>query len=795
MNCLGHIRILPDKSRREQTAAEHCRRTAEYAAQCLSGIGLATPGYLAGLLHDLGKFQGAYQDYLERAAGGEAVKRGSVIHTFQGCRLLLEEFHGETPDRYEDVTSELLTFAVGAHHGLFDCVDERRRSGFLHRLSAEAVSYEEAVTNFTEQCADKKEIGSLFERANGELTAVYDRIAAMTEKEDGDRELSFYLGLLGRLILSAVIEGDRRDTAEFMTDAAFPDYGRDMREFWEGRLVFMEQKLDGLSNASRIGQARQTISDQCKAFAGRPCGVYRFHVPTGAGKTLGGLRFALAHAKKWNKKRIIFTAPLLSILDQNAKVIRDFVGDDRVILEHHSNVIHTEEKAETLDQKELLTENWGAPVIITTLVQLMNVLFDGKTSSIRRFQALTDSVIVIDEVQTVPNNLMTLFNLAVNFLSEICNATIVLCSATQPCLERAVHPLMGRPQDIVPYQETLWDAFERTCLVDAGGRRLEEIPDFVREKAEKTDSLLIICNKKQEAEFLFRQLFGEEFLCFHLSAAMCMQHRRDVLEQMERALTESRSGGRKVICVSTQVIEAGVDISFGCVVRLTAGMDSVIQAAGRCNRNGELEGLAPVYLLGCVDESLGMLREIQEAKTATTALLTAYKNDAARFEDRLSSDEAIGYFYRELYRQMPEGYQDDTIPKKGFTLFSLLSDNEAFADEDCECCGSYCLNQAFALAGGLFTVFDENTEDVVVPHGEGERLIAELCSHPDDLNFLKDWQERAKPYTVSLYQHQKRRLGPEGLSMVSGVLVLQPGYYDDQTGLVTEQKRLEFTEV
>lgn len=144
---------------------------------------------------------------------------------------------------------------------------------------------------------------------------------------------------------------------------------------------------------------------------------------------------------------------------------------------------------------------------------------------------------------------------------------------------------------------------------------------------------------------------------------------------------------------------------------------------------------------------------------------------------------------------MSENYQDTAVPNETYTLFSLLSDNEAFADEDCECCGSYCLNQAFALAGGQFTVFDENTEDVVVPYGEGQRLIAELCSHPDDLSFLKDWKERAKPYTVSLYQYQKRQLGSDGLSMVSGVLVLQPGCYDDRTGLVTEQKRLEFMEV
>ena len=179
---------------------------------------------------------------------------------------------------------------------------------------------------------------------------------------------------------------------------------------WNAYLQHMEQKLSEFSSQTDIQKARREISDQCRRFANQPGGVYHLNVPTGAGKTLSSLRYALAHAAKWNKSRIIFTAPLLTILDQNAKVIRNFVGDNSIILEHHSNLIRTQEIAEQLDTQELLLEDWSAPIIITTLAQLLNTFLDGNTSSIRRFQALADSVIVMDEVQTVPTKMLTLFN-------------------------------------------------------------------------------------------------------------------------------------------------------------------------------------------------------------------------------------------------------------------------------------------------------------------------------------------------------------------------------------------------
>ena len=231
-----------------------------------------------------------------------------------------------------------------------------------------------------------------------------------------------------------------------------------------------------------------------------------------------------------------------------------------------------------------MTATWESPIIVSTLVQLLNTLFSGRGSCIRRFHSLSGSIIVIDEVQTVPSHLLTLFHLALGFLSEVCGATVLLCSATQPCSEAARHPIAVPTPDMVPYDRALWQAFRRTELRDAGAMPLAEIPAFAAGVLAEADSLLIVCNKKGEAASILRAMEALNCRCFHLSAAMCMAHRRTVLAEMEEVLERLRKEpgtGRKVVCVSTQVIEAGVDISFARVNRLMAGMHSVVQSAGR----------------------------------------------------------------------------------------------------------------------------------------------------------------------------------------------------------------------
>lgn len=768
---------------RQQTVKEHCCNTAKFACSTLEKVGMGNTAYFAGLLHDVGKYNSEFQAYLK----GNGAK-GSVIHTFQGVKIIMERFHHEGAPNYSDITCEILAYAAGAHHGLFDCIDMSKNSGFEHRILSDKISYEETKKNFLNECTDISELEALFNKADSEMIPVYGKLNKMAEKgsDDSDEKyyssLHFYIGVLARLVLSSVIEGDRRDTAEFMAGKSFKCRTSDQK-LWQASLGHVEKELDKFSSDTLIQKARRKISDECRGFAEMKTGIYRLNVPTGAGKTLSSLRFALAHAAKWEKSRIIFTAPLLTIIDQNAEIIREYIGNDDIILEHHSNAVCSQTNGESLDKKELIEENWNMPIIITSMFQLLNTFFDGRTSCIRRFQALCNSVIIIDEVQAIPDNMLSMFNLMLNFLSEICNVTFVLCSATQPAFDRAFYPLNVSIQEMVPYDEELWRIFKRTDIVDCKSRKLDEMPEFILDKLSAVNNMLVICNKKDEAEYIYRQLNGKGIFCLHLSAAMCQAHRRKVLERVKDILKENSEGKYKFVLVSTQVVEAGIDISFECVVRFLAGMDNVVQAAGRCNRNAESSFAEFVYLVNCSDENLRYLRCIQEGKTAAQELLTVYKDDPRKFKCDLASDESISYYYERLYKNMPFGYQDYTI-KNQDTLLSMLSLNGRYADEDCQYAGKYFLQQAFKSAGEFFEVFDDKSEDVIVPYAEGKDLINELISTDkyDDLSMMKNWIERAKPYMVSIYAYQKDALGNGGIYEKNGVFILADGFYDPDIG-------------
>ena len=798
----AHIR-KGDNGEEIQKLLEHLEQAAIYASDALQRKYFQACVQLIALIHDMGKATVDYQRYLKKAADGEKVVRGSVNHTFAAVRWILERYKDTKRwGRYASFTADLLAYASGAHHGLFDCVDPNHRSGFQNRLEKEGISYEEAVKNFFSECMTEETLDELFAEAVKEVETAIGCIAPQAKIEE---EFFFLLGLLGRLLLSAVVEGDRRDTAEFMNALSFPKFRSQdtLTILWTELSERADSKLDALEQENPIQKARRIISWQCREMAKNGGGVYRLNVPTGAGKTLSSLRFALHHAKEWGKSRIIFTSPLLSILDQNAKEIRKYVERNDLILEHHSNVVRPQKsgKEDELDEMELLMETWDVPIILTTLVQFLNTLFDGSMSSIRRFHALCDSVIVIDEVQTVPEKLLSMFNLAVDFLTSICGTTVVLCSATQPCLEELEHPIYVPIRDMVPYDPALWETFQRTKLADSGKYELEDIPVFAMDILAEADSLLIICNTKTEAQKIYLAIPEDQCLKFHLSAAMCATHRIETIDRLNATLKDTERT-EKVVCVSTQVIEAGVDISFARVIRLTAGMDNIVQAAGRCNRHGESKEPVPVYVITCQREELKHLPEIRRAKEAACALLQTFQKHPERFDHDLFSDAAIRQYYRSLYAKEDEekvSRQNGLVQVDGVitSLFSLLSTNKDFVDAafgtECE---QYTLRQAFRTAGKNFSVFEENTVDVLVPYGEGKDLVLELGSLllPYDLGEIKQVLERVKRYTVSLYEWQRKILDQEGALMPlagGSILTLLDGHYDAETGLSIEQGTTE----
>lgn len=789
----AHIRKV-DGKKYIQTVEEHCHGVAEIAAELLRDIGLEKTAYLAGIIHDLGKFSENFKNYIEKAADGEKVQRGSVNHTFAGVRFLLEKHSDEQLSGFSDIVLEILAYAVGAHHGLFDCVDDNNNNGFTKRIQKDGTDYFNAAQEFLKICCSKQDIEDLLKQSEKEFLPVFNEIEKLADNADAkiqNTQITFYIGFLARLILSAIIEADRSDTSQFMNGYSEKTV-KNISEIWINCIKNVEQKLSTMPLDKPINETRAQISALCAEAGNLESGIYRLNLPTGAGKTLTSLRYALHHALKHNKKRIIFTMPLLSIIEQNAGIIHEYIGNEDILLEHHSNVIETDETGE-LDKRELLIESWNVPIIITTMVQLLNTLFAGKTSNIRRMQALCNSIIVIDEVQTVPDKMLSLFNLALNFLAKICNATIILCSATQPCFEKTMYPLDKSVKDLITLTKEQETAFKRVRLEYKGEMDCEELADFAAGILEGNNSLLLVCNTKNEAAVMFNLLCSKikDVKAFHISAGMCTAHRKETIKEMQEALENKQ---QKVLCVSTQVIEAGVDVSFARVIRLLAGMDNIVQATGRENRNREFDGLAPGYIVRLKGEVLKGLSEIEAAKNAAANLLLKYKNSPKIYDNDLMSEKAINEYYECLYGNVKSGYHDFYIESVRDSILNLMSCNENVDSGKIPEYNKYFMHQALKTAGGLFTVFDESSIDIIVPYKRGIEIIQEVFAVGDkDYGKLKAVLNEAKLYTVSLFKYQKIKLEEQGALIFvpsAGVYILQDGYYDELTGLNLNQSEL-----
>ncbi len=781
-----------------QTCREHSFNTANYSMKNAESVGLSNTGFLCGIIHDAGKYTDEFEEYIKKATQGESVRKGSVIHTFAGVRMMLENYHSEFNHKielnpYENLTAEMVSIAVGSHHGLFDVFNSDLDSGFDHRMKKQPSYDKKAITNFYKECYGATDIDNLFKKSTDEIKSIFAKISGLIDKTDNElkqEEILFYLGLAERFLLSCLIDGDRRDTAEFMSGKKIEflhEKRTEPEKIWNEAYDSLIRDINGFPMKTKIQIARRELSDYCEKFADKPCGIYRLNLPTGAGKTLSSLRYAVTHAKKYNKKRIIFAIPLLSILDQNADVIRKAIGNDEFILEHHSNVVTEGKSSDELEKREFLIETWDKPIIITTLVQLLNTMFEGKTSCVRRFHCLADSVVVIDEVQSVPTKMLSLFNLTLNFLSGVCNTTFLLCSATQPLLELNNHKLLVNDGNAVPTDkiENYKEIFKRTSTQYIGELDRDEVLQKVEEYFQKYGSVLLVCNTKKEAfEFFDKaKLISDNII--HLSTSMCMAHRKEAIKRMCSLLNDKEP----LICISTQLIEAGVDVSFGSVIRVAAGIDNIAQSAGRANRNGEMDMLAPVGITYLKNENLSKLKEIKLAQDVTGELIAEYKRNPHAFQDDLISEKSIDYYYESLFCKLNKEKGSTEFSKEGYNLMKLLSSNVGFVPENAK---TFTMRQAFKMAGDLFEVFDNDQISVIVPYGEGENIISDILTEGFllDTTRAKMVLKKADGYSVNLFDYQAKKLSENGALYTDKnktVFIVNPDYYDAQLGVIFEK--------
>ena len=760
---------------RVQSVQEHCENTAKLCAEYCAVFNAANIGKLAGLLHDAGKMCSDFDGYIN---GINGYRRGEIDHSYAGAKYITE-----IADKDCSGVSRLVARVIISHHGIHDWVDDNCRDYYCARLSNNK-NYMQIKSNIG-LLASKDEIRNLLKAAEEEYQELRRKIRNISK---GKTDCAFYLGMLERMIESALIDADRTDTASFMENKAIPENNADI-SLWHDMKLRMERKLSGFADKTDIiSLQRKSISDRCAAFSENEVHICRMIVPTGGGKTLSSLRFAVEYCISHDKmKNIIYTAPFMSILEQNSDELRNIAKECNFI-EHHSNALaEISDNAEEYSEYELHTERWDKPVIATTMVQLLNTMFAAKSSSVRRFHRLAKSVLIIDEVQSLPLKCINIFNLTINFLSYICGSAVVLCTATQPSIDNVGYPIiLDKNVSMTGNYNVDFEVFKRTEIIpyiDPYGYSYEAAADLCFDKFMISGNLLLIVNTKSSALKLYNLL--KEKCCsmaevIHLSTNMCPEHRKDKISRIRSLLSD----GNPVICVTTQLIEAGVDISFKCVVRSAAGIDNAVQAAGRCNRHGENGGLCPVYIIKLKDEKLNNLREIAVAQTITQQM-----TDSGKYSD-ISSPKAVMDYFDLLYKTEKDQL---SYPVEGNeNLLNLLSLNKNRYEilPTPKTCSQY-ESQAFKTAGTLFKVIDDNTQDVIVPYNdEAETIIGMLeAPHANTAELLR----KAQKYTISIYSGMKSKLNENNAVRVleNGAVILEKSFYNDESGVDTEGSEKE----
>ncbi len=795
-----------------QSVKEHLLGVGMLCATYAREYGFEWTGRLLGLLHDLGKYTDDFKDYIVK--GIQSEKEGlpslekTVDHGKYGAIYVLNRFPKD--NLYDQVMREVLAIVIGYHHGgLEDYITDDLECKLVGRCTTseqEERSYNDSCDRFYEQVIPLNEMNEIMKKSSEEF-----KLFCM-QREILD---PFELHLVIKILYSCLVDADRYDTYCFVQNYDMKN-GQIQREMpthklWERfdeRLAVTEKKFREKATLGdlevRIHRLRQEIWKQCYDYGMKRGGIYTLTVPTGGGKTLSSLRYAINHARKYYKKRIIYILPFTSIIEQNAAVVREVLGAGDYLLEHHSNVIYEDivenKDGSFSDEKweyyRLLTEQWTSPIIFTTMVQFLNTIFAKGTQAIRRLHNLVDSILIFDEIQALPVNCISLFNKTINFLSKECRDTIILCSATQPTLDEVKNSIRIDGEIIQNLSEK-FKSFKRMRVkpeIPHGGMSISELSNFILNKKKENDSILVIMNTKSMAERIYREIRtrieDSAVDLYFLSTNLCPMHRKRIIKDIKEKLCKHE----QIVCISTQLIEAGVDISFSCVIRHIAGLDSIAQAAGRGNRNGEAE-VKDAYIVQVEGESLGSLETIRYGEEATRAVLDAYTYDPDRFDNDLLSPKALYYYYKKYYQESKIGAQMDYPLKNGRgTILERLNNinkGEEYRNRYGEKCPTI-LQYQFRTASRHFEVIDDSEIAVIVPFEEGKEIAQRLqdsASIYPDISLLRE----AQHYSVNISKYTYEKLKEQNAIAImqnSGVLILNDRFYDLDLGVVLEGRSM-----
>lgn len=694
---------------------QHLARVGDLAQEFAAAFGAGQWGTLAGLWHDIGKYSDAFQHYLEAATAANDDEHvadvvGRVDHSTAGAQ------HAERIGPL----GHILAYVIAGHHaGLPD--DVGGMSGLAERLRKHVEPYDAAPPDLL-----------------GHTLPHPPHLHSVGDRKRGAFAVAFFT----RMLFSCLVDADFLATEEFMAPERALARPREAATLGhlQRRLDASLDILQATAADTAVNRVRREVLTLCREKASCPRGFFSLHVPTGGGKTLSSLAFALRHGATHCLRRVIYAIPFTSIIEQTANVFRHALGDlQDEVLEHHSNIEPDDPRRQT-ERSRLAAENFDAPLIVTTNVQLFESLFASRSSRCRKLHRLAGSIIVLDEAQALPAALLAPTLGALDELVRNYGTTVVLCTATQPAVEwRDNFPIgLNNVMPIIEDPRALHDVLRRTEVRRSGSMSDADVVARLRE----TPQVLCIVNSRQHAAAIFKLLADPDAL--HLSANLCGAHRSEVIAEIGRRLALTEGGPCRVI--STQVVEAGVDVDFPIVYRAVAGLDSIAQAAGRCNREGRLKDSGGRPCPGPV-----VVFDYDEDEHRSPPLIRRaggyFREIAPDHEADLLAPQAIDAYFRLQYWE--RGGDGGRGWDQGHGGGSVM---RCFGGED----GDPSHHQ-FREAADRYRLIDNAQTSVLVPYKEaGRRLIQtlEAMREPPDGAFDRTTQR----YVVGVWQRDLQRL-------------------------------------
>ena len=684
---------------RWQTLQSHSVNVGEMAAEFARVFGAQEIACQTGQLHDLGKYSEAFNCRLH---GGP-----SVDHATAGAKIAVE--------RWRNVIGKLIAFCIAGHHaGLANGSGEGdNRRTLKQRLALQFGADIPALDNLWQQ-----EI------------KLPQNLSAPPLKADAHHPFFSY-AFFTRMLYSCLVDADYLDTEAFYLKlenkaaerGGYPDLNVLQHNFnqfindFRRRIAQAPEQTEAEKRNAALNRLRSEILDHAVEQAAQPQGLFTLTVPTGGGKTFTSMAFALEHAKQHGMRRVIYVIPFTSIIEQNAAEFRKAFGElgEQAVLEHHSTFDDGKLQNEaTKDKLRLASENWDAPIVVTTAVQFFESLFADRSSRCRKLHNIAGSVIILDEAQMLPLNLLLPIMQAIKELAQNYRCSVVMCTATQPAVqaENGFYRGFENVREIAPKPTALFDKLRRTTVQHIG---TQTDADLLAKLAEHPQ-MLIIVNNRRHARSLYDQAKPLDGT-FHLTTLMCAKHRSQKLDEIRGRL----KSGEPCRVIATSLIEAGVDVDFPLVMRAEAGLDSVAQAAGRCNREGKRPSENSFVWIFAPEEQWKAPPEL--AAQAAVMRLTADS-----FSDDLLSTQAVAAYFAELYQLKGSELDNKKI---------LKMHNDT----------GQSLDFPFQTIADKFHMIESHMQPLIIPFdGEAENLISSL-QHADHIGGLL---RKLQPYTVQI---------------------------------------------